>query len=280
MGEIVKIVFLGTASAEGYPASFCLCNRCSSARRKGGRNLRARSSICIDSEILVDLPPEVYLRSLELGIELGRIKYILITHSHEDHFYFYELRLRRWPFVNGEVERLRIFGSDAVARLLRKHFRGELRNLKIRITALKPFKEIRTGAYGIIPIPAVHSVKNRYETPLNYIIRKEDRTLLYACDSGPYSEKVLEFLKKLKLDAVIVEATMGIEGSHLWPYHMGFREVLAFRKWLIENIILGSSAPFVLTHFSHITCTLHEEMVRKLEPYGVTIAYDGYTFEI
>jgi len=276
----VKIVFLGTASAEGYPASFCTCKRCISARRRGGRNLRARSSICIDLEMLVDLPPEVYLRSLELGIKLGKIKYILITHSHEDHFYFYELRLRRWPFINGKVERLRVMGDESVIRFLRKHFRGELRNLRIRTTALKAFEEKKIGAYKLIPIPAVHAVKNRYETPLNYIIEKEGKTLLYACDSGPYNEKTLEFLKKIELDAVIVEATMGTEGSHSWPYHMGFRDVLTFRKWLIQNSVLDKNAPFVLTHFSHITCPLHEEMVRKLKPYGVTIAYDGYKFEI
>jgi len=280
VGRKLEVIFLGTASAEGYPASFCLCERCLSARQRGGKNIRARSSICVDEELLIDIPPEVYLRSVELGVKLGKIKYVLITHSHEDHFYFYELRLRRWPFVNGKIESLRILCSEAVARTLRKHFRGEMRNLKVRVTALKAFEEISLGAYRVTPIIAVHAVRNKYEIPLNYLIEKNGKYLLYACDTGPYTEETLNFLKDVKLDAVIIEATMGTESSSLWPYHMGFKEVITFKKWLVEKGVLEPGAPFVITHFSHITCPLHEEMERMLKPYGVKVAYDGFRFKI
>ena len=35
----MKLLYLGTAAAEGWPALFCSCPVCESARKEGGRNL-------------------------------------------------------------------------------------------------------------------------------------------------------------------------------------------------------------------------------------------------
>jgi len=277
---ILKVIFLGTASAEGYPATFCRCERCTLARKLGGKNFRARASVCIDNDLLIDIPPDVYVRSIEFGIEMNRIRYILITHSHEDHFYFYELRLRKWPFIDSPLDIVKIFCNDTVAKTLKRYFRGELRNLKIRIKALTPYETTKVGAYNVTPIPAVHSTRNKYEVSFNYIIEKNGKKLLYACDTGPYPKKTLDYLSELKLDAVIIEATMGVAGSNIWPYHMGFNEVITFKKWLCKHNVLTPNSPFVITHFSHLTCPLHEEMERIVSPHCITVAYDGFAFEI
>ncbi len=39
----MKLQYLGTAAAEGWPALFCDCYSCRRARIAGGRNIRTRS---------------------------------------------------------------------------------------------------------------------------------------------------------------------------------------------------------------------------------------------
>ena len=38
----MKIRFLGTAAAEGWPAVFCACESCKRAERLGGKDIRTR----------------------------------------------------------------------------------------------------------------------------------------------------------------------------------------------------------------------------------------------
>jgi phosphoribosyl 1,2-cyclic phosphate phosphodiesterase len=51
----MKLLFLGTAAAEGFPGLFCNCASCREARALGGKNLRMRSSLLINEDLLIDL---------------------------------------------------------------------------------------------------------------------------------------------------------------------------------------------------------------------------------
>lgn len=53
----MKIRYLGTAAAEGWPALFCSCPICTKARAEGGRNLRTRTQAILDGELLLDFRP-------------------------------------------------------------------------------------------------------------------------------------------------------------------------------------------------------------------------------
>ena len=91
--------YLGTAAAEGWPAVFCGCAACRRARELGGQNLRTRSQALVDGRLLIDLPPDTYLHALRGGLELERVASLLITHSHQDHFYPFELFMRGDPYA-------------------------------------------------------------------------------------------------------------------------------------------------------------------------------------
>lgn len=39
----MKLQYLGTAAAEGFPGMFCNCTACERARKAGGKNIRTRS---------------------------------------------------------------------------------------------------------------------------------------------------------------------------------------------------------------------------------------------
>lgn len=96
----MEFVYLGTASAEGWPALFCSCNACLQAREKGGRNVRGRSQALVDGELLLDLPADTFSRTLEGRLDLTAVRHCLITHSHSDHLYPADLEMRRTGFAH------------------------------------------------------------------------------------------------------------------------------------------------------------------------------------
>src|SRR6476659_2446886 len=87
----MKVKFIGTAASEGFPAPFCQCGSCESARKRKGKNSRRRSSILINENILIDFGPDTYSASLSGLVDLSSIKHIVFTHSHTDHLYLNEL---------------------------------------------------------------------------------------------------------------------------------------------------------------------------------------------
>lgn len=88
----MKIKYLGTAAAEGIPALFCRCDICKEARKRGGREIRTRSQAIIDEKLLIDFPADSYLHILHYNMDFSSIEHLLITHSHDDHFYPFDLR--------------------------------------------------------------------------------------------------------------------------------------------------------------------------------------------
>jgi len=87
----MKLTYLGTAAAEGWPGTFCNCTACRSARALGGKDIRTRSQAIVDGELLLDLPCDTYFHMLRGSLDLSAVRWLLVTHSHTDHFYPSEL---------------------------------------------------------------------------------------------------------------------------------------------------------------------------------------------
>ena len=73
----MKITVLGTAAATSMPLTFCNCDVCKESRRLGGRNIRKRSSIVINDDLLIDMGPDSINACSMYGIDAGNIKYLL-----------------------------------------------------------------------------------------------------------------------------------------------------------------------------------------------------------
>ena len=72
----LKIKVLGTAAATSMPLGFCNCDVCKKARQNGGKDIRKRSSIIINDEMLIDLGPDSINSCNMYGIDTGKIKYL------------------------------------------------------------------------------------------------------------------------------------------------------------------------------------------------------------
>jgi len=267
--------FLGTSAAEGWPGLFCQCDNCAKARALGGKNIRTRSSIIIDKIFKVDLPPDNYLHTLKYGINLSDVKHLFITHTHYDHFHPDDLSMRRKPFAHLKEEfPLHIYGNDnviaEVKRIVEAH--PDVNIITHRVT---PFKEFEAGGMKVTPLLADHAEN---QTSLLFVFQLHNKTILHGYDSGWFPDKTWSELENFRLDLAILDCTNGA-----LPYirgHMGVKGVIETAKRMRKNGIADKDTVFVATHFSHNGGLLHQDLVEKLEPEGVTVAYDGLKIKL
>lgn len=272
----MRVLFLGTSASEGWPAVFCQCRNCERAREIGGKNIRSRSSVIINSDLKIDLPPDTYHHKISYDVDLAKIDFLLITHSHQDHFYPEELNMRAEPFAklkNGKF--LTVYGNEKVHERLHNVLTEKTLESSVRIQKVEPFKNFRMGPYLVTPLLADH---DKNEQCLIYVISDGDRAILYGHDSGWFPEETWNRLAGFKLDLVIFDCTNG--PSPEIRYHMGIEGVLRAKEEMVKMGVASSGTIFIATHFSHNGGLLHEELEGKLKPENVHVAYDGMMIDI
>ncbi len=273
----MKLKYLGTAAAEGFPAVFCNCEHCRQARRLGGKNIRTRSQAIINDDLLIDLPADTYAHFLAGGIEGDAIPYLLITHSHSDHFYKQELAMRYDAFAHDmRAPRLQLYCGTGTAEIIDAI--KEKDQYTIDFTTLHPFDSVPVGEYRVTALPARHF---QGDGALFYIIEK-DKTVLYAHDTGYFFEEVFTFLEQNKyvfdlisLDCTNVDIPVKDHGTH-----MGFENIHRLVARLREMGAVNDNTKIVVNHFSHNGAPLQHLLEQKAAPHGYLVAYDGMEIEI
>ncbi len=268
----MRFKILGTAAAEGWPGIFCDCAVCRKARELGGKNLRLRAAYLVGRRVLIDFGPDIYVQSVRFGICLANITDLLITHSHQDHFCAHELNMRRKGFWAGVPPApLRIYGNAAVGRKLRQGAE-ELELLSVQFVELEPFRPVSLPD-GLEATPIVASHAAEEEVALNFLLCANGRYLLQGNDTGWYPEETWEFLAGKRLSVVVMDCTCG--KRQCGENHLGIPDVLSVKAKLAEIGCVDEGTRFVATHFSHNGLLLHDELVERLEPQGVEVAFDG-----
>ena len=274
----MKIAYLGTGAAEGIPAIFCSCPYCSGVRLRGGKEIRSRSQILIDGELSVEFPPDAFYHAAA-GARLNEIKYVLVTHSHMDHFYAHDFILHGYKYAYG-AGRLDIYGNAEVLKVLEECTRRELRADVGQTAALhevKAFEPVFFGKWRVTPLPARHSS----ESPLTYCLEKDGKRILHLTDTGYPPEENFEFLQKAggkPFDLITFDCTFLFgTGS---DRHMTIEENEKIRTRLTRLGLADGNTRCVITHFSHNAEPTAEKLRRAEREYGVIAAYDGMTLEL
>ena len=272
----MKPIFLGTAAAEGYPSPFCRCEHCQEARRRGGRNLRLRSSLLVNDDLLVDCKDIVAACAVH-GVNLSQVETLLITHRHADHLDPVELGWRHFPFTRTPLPMMHVYGPrDAMARII-EGFGSISEKHRLEVHILLPGDTLQRGRYTVVALLATHGTEN----PLIYIIDDGERSLLYATDTGPYCDATWKAIETRTYDAVIIDETMGTaRNTGRDRTHMGIEDVLEYRQAFEKEKLLRPGAHFIAHHFSHGANLAYEELVEILAPHGVEVAYDGWRLEV
>ncbi|MHA1734381.1 MAG: MBL fold metallo-hydrolase [Promethearchaeota archaeon] len=216
----MELKFLGTAAAEGFPALFCECPHCRDARQRGGRNLRCRSSLLVNGNLLIDYGPDTSAQSIRFNSPLARVENILLTHSHFDHATFGDMLFRsrgfhrRWDLAAATVwanpttkakflaDMVDLFakevgGGRPELRPTPEEVEDDLEGfLRLRLEEVRPHQHLQVGPYEVFTVRAHHSEP---ELAINYAIGDGSAWFLYATDTGPWAPAEWDYLESLEL---------------------------------------------------------------------------------
>lgn len=278
----MKISFLGTGAAEGVPAMFCNCEYCKKIRELGESEFRTRSQVLIDGILSVDFPPEAYAHSLKHNYNFTDLKYLLVTHSHMDHFYAHDFILRGYKYAEVKTPVLEIYGNGEVLKVFSECTRREMKPIvapNVVLHKISPYRVFNVGEYKVMTVAAQHSQE---ETCLLFYIERNGRGYLHLYDTGRVEDKAFEFLAKngakanlVAIDCTFLEYTAGEKSRH-----MGIEDDMKMKEKLLNAGVIDKTTQIVITHFSHNGNPTRAHTQQIAQKYNVTAAYDGYETEI
>ncbi len=277
----MKLTYLGTAAAEGWPAVFCNCDNCKRAKAAGGRNLRTRSQSLVNGDLLIDFPVDTYSHMLKNNFDLSAVKYCFVTHSHVDHFVPVDLLFRAEScYSHGMTSpRMDFYGNEAVAQRF-DHYVYQVNEdnmtYPLGFHVIRAFEPVVAGDYEVTPLKAFHA---QGEQAFVYLIKQGGKTLLYLHDTGILPEETVEYLKRSGAKADLISYDCTYVALPSAGGHMGLDSVPVMRKTLEEIGVSGKDTLSVINHFSHNGMLIHDELVPIAEKTGFIAAYDGLSLE-
>ena len=281
----MQVTFLGTGAAPSMPSPFCACHVCTNARRVGGKNLRRRSSIIVNDDLLVDIGPDIATASFAHGISLAGINVCLQTHAHEDHLDVEFIISRHAEYGTVVANGLLLAGSGETLRVVDEIVRrrceyGSIFDpntqaaLKMNVLCVAPYEACMVGNYRVTGIPANHGTA---QGSLLYSIEQENHAVFYGTDTSVLSEEVWEHLTLLgtRYDLLVLDHTYGIGFDSRPADHLGSGDVIAHGDRFRESGLLKDNGIVYATHISHEGNLEHAELDEYAGKHGYRVAFDG-----
>ena len=193
----MKILFLGTGAAD-Y-----------SAEHRNLAGYRRNASALIDETLLIDPGPCVPDAIATFGVRADKIRYVIHTHRHSDHF-------------NQET----LAAMEAQGAQFITFEDGETK---------------RVGAYEITALAANHSIKAQH-----FIIDDGEKKLFYGLDSAWLLYGEVQAIIERKIDLAVLDATIGfVAGDYRIFEHNDLGMVLSMKAALspyVERFVISHMA--------------------------------------
>lgn len=266
---MTKLLICGSAAAEAVPGIFCSCPLCLKALKEGGKDVRSRTAYQLGEEIRIDCGPDMFYHMIKYGLRFDRLRELVFTHNHWDHFNPENLRLRR-PGMSKVPEDsiLRVIGAPVLLDEVKEKADPE----KCRIT-LEPVEHgSKVMLYGDVELTALQANHGAPDS-LFYAFRSKDYSLLIANDTGWFPDQSWDLLKNFSFDAVIVDCCY-MHRDHVQG-HLGGETFVRVFEELRKLGALKENACLVANHFSHNPNLSHEELCAWLNPVGIEVGFDG-----
>lgn len=276
----MNITFLGTAAANAYPEAFCHCPRCVQARQLGGKSLRKRSAALINTDLLIDLGPDIMVAAMMHGCPLTNVRYCLQTHAHADHLDMSHLLSRSREYGTVGAPLLHFYASEATmrcaAQLLERDcdlFNAKHRErLNLAIHVVEAGQSFLAGPYQVMAFTANHDPTVE---SLLYAIQADGQTFFYGTDTAVLPEETWQTFhrRKLRFNSVTLDHTYGPEqpGSD----HLSAHQVIEHAARMKEEGLLAEQARVLGTHIAHEGNPTYPELSDFAARHGYEIAYDG-----
>ncbi|GGJ52582.1 MBL fold metallo-hydrolase [Deinococcus roseus] len=284
----MELTFLGTAADSAYPLPFCACTICQQARGTGGKNIRRRSSVMVNRDLLIDLGPDSIQALLTFGFDPGQIRFLLQTHPHHDHFDPNHLITRIPDYGCIWASPLTLVASSGTLgrmsmMLQATGFEGDLVRAETQHllnTEVHPLQAGESTTIGDHHITAFQANHDAAAESLLYAIQSGGRALLYATDTDTLLEPTQNQLSVsgLRFSLVVLDHTYGpgCDGGG----HLNAERFRATMAWLREAGLLEDNAKIYATHLSHQGNPEHQELARYAHQHGYLIPWDGLTVRV
>lgn len=251
-----KITFLGTGADDwdwkNLPPGTC-----------------GSTATLVGGTLLIDAGPTV---PRALGTAAARIRDIIVTHSHRDHFQPDTIA----AIANAAPRRrLRVWGPPQAL--------DRLDPALCDLRPVLPGTAFRAAGLAITAIAANHVTRDPSERALHYLLQGRGMRLLYALDGAWMRSDARRELKAAlagkPLTAIVWDATCGAAFDD-WRFadHNDLRMIVSMRKAMLKD---GLCAPETMHVFDHIARTLWPRTPnarqRLAGRFGGILARDGET---
>lgn len=284
----MKLRFLGTSAAGGYPNPHCRCDNCQAARVAGGKSIRMMCAAMIDSDLMIDLGPDISGACVRFGLDLANVRWVLQTHSHGDHLLPLHASARAASWAAKNAQPMEWFLNAAgIASILE----GNSKSLpkmslavdanepaSLRLTTIEPWQELRLGPYRVLTIPANHSSA---PVPMLFAIEKDGRALLWGSDTSILPDDVWPRVAAAgwHFDVVVFDHNDGF-ARHASETHMGSGAVRAEFARMKQLGLVDEATRLFGTHLGHHSNSTHEVESARAREHGYDIAWDGLVVDI
>lgn len=258
----LELLFLGTGAAN-WPSRYPPENKNLSRGQ-----VRAMSSMLVNSKILIDCGPTVLDVMKCYGVNPAEVTDILLTHTHSDHLHPGNILAVANSRDTG-LGSLRFWGNPEALKKVPNSNRIE----KIPVEIGKQFK---VDGLEMTGLAANHDVQGSQEQCLIYLIESTTKSVLYATDTGWLPTRTWQHLQHKKLDAIIWDATVGEgKGDFRVFSHNDLTMIRHMNESLVKGTILKPDAKIILTHIANKLHPPHDVLEKRLLPEGLVPAYEG-----
>ena len=255
----MDVRLLGTGSADGWPNPFCTCASCTAERLTG--RLRGQTAALVDDVLLLDCGPDAPHAAQRAGVDLSRLRHVLITHAHPDHCAPAFLLFRAWV---GD-EPLDVLGPAPVVEQARMWVAP---GSSVRFRVVAPGQRVAVGGYDVRVLEAAHG-----DDAVLYDVAVGSARLLYATDTGPLPDATVGAVRGAAFDVVLLEETFGDKADH-GTDHLHLATFAEQLRRLREVGAVTEGTDVVAVHLSHHNPPT-AELARRLADWGARVVDDG-----
>ncbi len=280
----MKLKFYGTGGGEGIPGIFCSCRVCEYARQHRGKDLRTRTQAVIDDCLGLEFPTDTFAHHAYGGLDMRKVRHILITHAHSDHF----LPSEAFGRPQG-IEDVHFYTSEETGREIRaineKHQRAysdgsRKKTVEFEVVQhnIEHYKTYDIIGYQVTPVRARHH--ENLGSAL-YIIRKDGKSIFWGFDTGRFHEDVFDYIQSSgdQFDIVVLDCTLK-ENEQITTSHMDLTWCNEMKERLREIGAVTEKTRLMISHIGHLVDMTHEELSARAAKFGFEVAYDGLEVEI
>jgi len=202
---------------------------------------------------------------------MSKLKWVLITHCHYDHFYGANFINRLIGPRTKPIVDLHIYGPERIKELSSEWiYKPE--EQKVFLHVIEPYQSFKLGKYSIKTFSITQNDKFAGKG-MYYIISEGKKTLFYAVDSYKLPEESWLRMKGLCFDTVILDETFGYKDPPNKDHH-SIPLYLETIQRLKSGGYTHKKTQFYTQHMSHHNPT-HDKLVKIMKNHRVNVPYDG-----